>query len=361
MKDHEKILLNNMDDKSVEEIAEFTEGLDIETKMRILENCRRKMNRDTEDNESRVIDMNENKEKNLNETTAEIRKDEGKNRYFKTIISVAACFCIIAGAAVILSSFKDSENTIHTTPDIPAQTTQETADFTKEEEAAAQTQENEAVTENTVTEQSAVTVIEYVSETVLSDEEKTVETEISPETVYLDIFKEMSEGIGKAFMMIEGFGVDFVYDDNRDYIFLDAKTKEKMFAADFFASDVFSSDYMEAREVCDELIHSNDDFVNYVYSYFADSIKNFSKDEQRIIEYEGRNWVAVPQKGYLFGGFRTDTAEITDYSKDEYFIVKTYDESFEISEETAYELTFINTDAGWRVSKIMDAGYAAIE
>ena len=111
----------------------------------------------------------------------------------------------------------------------------------------------------------------------------------------------------------------------------------------------------------DEEIKTNDDYINYVYSYFDKDLKNFNKDEKRIFSYDDRDWVIIPQRGFLFTEFSTEDAKISDIIPDSSFVITVHDKD-PAAANFDYKLTFTRNDEGWRISRIDDEnGYNILE
>lgn len=383
MKEQENNFLKNMDDISVEEIAEFTEGIDSRTKQRILENCRRKMkNSDT----NGVNDMKNRKAENSYEENAEIKKDKGKIKYIRPLISLAACAVLIAGTTAVISSLKNKNGEIKPVTDPSAIVTEpavstpavstpavsggdtavtsvkkETVPVIKDDlKDPVVTQTDTTAVSQTFTE-PAVSETENPAESTATDEQKQDKpADMSRE--YTEIFREMAPGAAKAFKIIEGFGISG-YIENEKCLFIGPDDKVVFYGTneEFYESDDKPSFYKVAYVLADEEIKTNDDYINYVYSYFDKDLKNFNKDEKRIFSYDDRDWVIIPQRGFLFTEFSTEDAKISDIIPDSSFVITAHDKD-PAAANFDYKLTFTRNDEGWRISRIDDEnGYNILE
>lgn len=364
-----------MDDKTVEQIADFSEGLDGAAKQRILEKARQKMNRDKEteqhtDSRTEVVNMKTNDNRTEREEKAEVRRE--RPEYLRAVLSAAACFALIAGSAVILASLKNSSSTVHLSPDSG------TGSCTASE--CPESPEITGITENTASEPdeeysvyadyaekpvtSVVTVkvpgiSEFTSETENSgasentDVRETEDGNENYENEYLAVFREKADELDELMLLIHGFGVQTSYDE---MVWYDTDSGEVYYHGDRDSEDIYADfetypHSVKAFLVTDSRFESNSDYRDYMNKYFSDSfIKTSAMDtEDRFIEYDGKIFDRDPGKGILFESWDTESAEIVDFVPDESFAVRSV--GYRDAGLAGY-IRFVNTPDGWKVDNI---------
>lgn len=369
MTDRERELLADMDDNSVEQISEFSEGLDSDAKKRILEKCRTKMN----DNKNGVINMKTNQNRNYTDTEAEVKHIK-KSGNIRMIISAAACFAVVIGAAAVLSSIRKEENNIHVSPELTSALTNVSSETSyKTSETApetAQTTVSEVSETSTGTAATGTVTSVYAVSGTAAGTVPVEATEIQPaeiteinqepeknyEEEYKKFFAENADKISDGYFMLYGFGIDFStdemiwYDPDTDEIYYHGEYDNYHENADFENHPHSIS----AFPVTDSRFTSNQDFYDFLHEIFTDEFikQHYAADYKPFIEYDGKIYCKMSNKGFLFDRWDKENFSISDVVSETSFTITSIGHDAGNGDIFEGKISFVKTSAGWRIDNI---------
>ncbi len=354
-----------MDEKSVEEIAEFTEGLDATAKKRILEKCRTKINND---NKNGVINMKINSDIKYTEAETKVKRTE-KARIIPTVLSVAACFAVIIGSAAVISQLKKDNNNISpssTFTEVTSETTAESyvsdiSDVSSEAEIITSFPETAVTEETHPAEQTSAPATEATEVTEAT--EATVISEKKPDDYtkeYSNIFINQAEELGTGYILTHGFGIKT---SNNEVLLYDTEDESIYYCGDTDFYYENREDYIdypflnEAYPVDDSRFSSNQDYTDYMLKIFTENYLSRycgGTDHKRFIEADGKIFEPIANKGLLFDKWNTDSFNIEDIIPDKSFTVIT-ETLIDTGESiTNVKINYVKTQDGWKVDDIID-------
>ncbi|MDO5558062.1 MAG: hypothetical protein Q4F95_00525 [Oscillospiraceae bacterium] len=281
-------------------------------------------------------------------------------------MSAAACIAVMAAAGGIISSLIKKDNI----PIVPPVPSEQVTTVSKTDVSVTSSSLNAVTTYVTkssdVSTAQAIVTSPPVSEAVTTAQESTssvTESAVNYEDEYLKIFNSIAKPASETYIYLYGFGVQCDSFDG-DVIFYDYYTHEIYFhgtGTEYQLNETELRNQYDnavlAFKLTDPRFKSDTDFVNFIKTYFSDEIAGHcSKD---FMYYDNSYYFIWPYgKGLEYDAWQTKDAVISDIVPDKSFVITAYflDPRYrdEMDDSCKQRLTFVKTDAGWRISRVED-------